>query len=351
MERVRTLRSLTKSTKLAYRSTPMYCGRARDVVIFGKSYVTDHPGRAVFFGQSHRDYDVGEFAAYYNREIRDETLSRPVIEQECCFIGGAKPFGHYLFEYFARISAFDKLGLLKRLPVVVYQDLPNIWLEFIELYGVPKDNILKVPRHPAPHFKSVWIARCPNALAGNAALLGQKERYTFWDDGVHDLRSRLFENSAKLVPSKTGPKRLYIGRRGASHRLLLNEDDVWRFLKTKGFEWPDLSGYSAAEQISAIRSAEVIVSVIGSGSPLTMLAPATVSILEIRHRLAWGALGSMGFAAVVGQTFTPLAAEADQKVEQEVGMEQNLTVSLGLLHYCVNLAISQTTLLRDESQQ
>ena len=45
----------------------MYCGRVKEVVVFGESYVSDAPQRAVFEGQSHRNYSGQEFRSYYQR--------------------------------------------------------------------------------------------------------------------------------------------------------------------------------------------------------------------------------------------------------------------------------------------
>ena len=66
----------------------MYCGRVKEVVVFGESYVSDAPQRAVFEGQSHRNYSGQEFRSYYQRQIETETQPRPYVAAECCFLGG-----------------------------------------------------------------------------------------------------------------------------------------------------------------------------------------------------------------------------------------------------------------------
>jgi len=334
---VRELRSLTGTVSLPYRSSAMYCGRVQNVVVFGKSYVTDQAWRGVFFRQSHRDYFPDEFVQFYKTDIVEEVRTRPVIEPECCFIGGRAPFGHFIFEYLSRISAFSKMGLFDRLPIVVYDDVPDAWLDFLKLYGVPATNIMRIPRHPAPYFKSVWLTACPHALA-------QKKEYTFWDDGIADLRTKLRANAARLLPDKKGPERLYLGRKAAAHRRVVNEDQVWECLASRGFVQLDLSGVSAAEQVQAIASAELIVSVVGSGSPMTMCAPDTSSIIEIRPKSIVGALGSLGHAAVIGQTFTSLIAEVDTGDTENQGIDQNLIVNVDKLQTAVDMAIKQLEL-------
>ncbi len=336
--KVRILCSIREASDVPYRSTAMYCGRVKDVVVFGKSYVTDRAGRGVFFGQSHRDYERADFLDLYKSQIMKEQGVRPLIEQECCFLGGWPNFGHFLFEYLYRLVAFDMVGALDRLPVVVFDDMPEAWLSFIELYGVPKGRILRIPRLPAPQFNSVWIAGCPNALS-------QKHEYTFWDDGIQRLRDRLRENAAEVHGGRGGPKKIFFGRKGTSHRRLLNEDEAGQYLSSRGFESPDIAGLSAADQIQIVASAEIIVLVSGAGSPITCFAPDTCSIIEIRPPSISGVLGSKGFAAVVGQTFTPLEGRVVSPDAERSFMDQDIEISMDLLRSHVDLALNKQELL------
>lgn len=332
----RTLHSLLGTTPVPFRSAEMYCGRASDVVIFGKSYITDKAGRAVFLNQSHRNYYPQEFVQYYSREILNETAARPVIEQECCFLGGLSAevrfFGHFIFEYLYRLVAFEMCGVLDRLPVVVYDGVPDSWLTFIELFGIPKDRILRIPQYPAPRFSSVWVASCANFLAVDG------RQYAFWDAGIHNLRQRLIVSAAKNKPE--GPKRVYLGRKDAVHRKLVNETEVWQFLASRGFQYPDFVGKSAAEQIHAVASADVIVAVTGSGGSMTQFAPYDCSIIDILPPHIVGGLGSIGFAAVIGQTYTRAPTNVAQS-DQAVGINSDVEVELETLKLYVDLAIHQ----------
>lgn len=334
--RGRMLQSLVGTTPVPFRSAEMYCGRVSDVVIFGKSYVTDRVGRAVFLNQSHRNYHHQEFAQYYGQEILNETAARPVIEQECCFLGGLSAelsfFGHFIFEFLYRLVAFEMCGALDRLPVAVFDTVPDSWLSFIELFGIPKERIFRVPQYPAPRFKNVWVASCPNFLAIDA------RQYAFWDDGIHNLRQRLIVNAAKSGPE--GPKRVFLGRKGAVHRKLLNEAGVWQFLASRGFEYPDFVGKPAAEQIRAVASADVIVAVTGSGSSMTQFAPYDCSIIDILPSHIVGGLGSMGFAAVIGQTYTRAPTKVAAS-DQAVGINSDIEVELETMKQCVDLAMQQ----------
>ena len=299
--KTRILKTLIDEQVLAFRMAEMYCGRLSDVVVFGKSYVADLKGSAVFLNQSHRNYFHQEFADYYQKEILEETRPRVHVEQECCFLGGysgdVKFFGHFIFEFLYRLVAFDMCGLLANLPVFVHEGIPDAWLSFIELYGVPKERILKVPHTPASFYRNVWMAPCAN-------LVLESKAYAFWDDGIHGMRKRLIANAVK--DGAQGPKRVYLGRRNVAHRHVLNDSAVWEYLQNFGFEYPEFPGLSAAEQIQMIHSAEVIVAVGGSASVITHFAPANCIIMDVQPTFVAGGLGSLGFSVVIGQTYMRL---------------------------------------------
>ena len=172
-----------------------------------------------------------------------------------------KNFGHFIFEYLSRLVAFDMAGVLDRFPLVVYDDIPESWLSFIELFGVPRDRIGRIPQVPAPRFAAVWIAACPNFL---------HDTYSFWDEGVWAMHHALRRNAH--VDAHSGPKRIFIGRQNAQHRKLLNEEDIWSYLASRGFAYPNFADKSAQEQIRLIGSAEIVVVATGAGS-VTELVP------------------------------------------------------------------------------
>lgn len=302
-QKSRIMRSILGTDEVSFASAPMCCGRVSDVAIFGKHFITDRPGRAVFYGQSHRNYENQDFIDKYQTEILDCDTNASIIETESCFVGGAWTggliFGHFIFEHLYRLAAFKMCGLIPKLPVVISDAIPENWISFIELYGVPRENIIKAPLNPTPRFRSVWVASCPNFVT--------KDRYyAFWDDGILDVREQLIANSGAYRADE--PKRVFMGRKGSKHGRLTNEDEIWQYLEGEGFVYPDFENMDAAQQIRSVRSAEIIVAVGGSGSVMTHFAPLECHILEILDPALSGGLGSMGVAGVLGQQFSRLGA-------------------------------------------
>lgn len=333
-QKERVLRTLAGTEIVPYRAAPMYCGRIKNALIFGKSYVSAEPLQGVFYGQSHRDYNTEEFVKFYAREIMDEQRPHPEVAQECCFLGGlsgnVRFFGHFIFEFLYRLVAFDMVGVLGRLPLVVFDDVPGAWVSFVELYGVPRERILRIPQHPAPRFSAAWVTGCPNYLGADGVS------YWLWDDGILNMHADLRQKA--LAGAPPGPKRLFIGRRDAKHRRLLNEDGLWQMLEAEGFVYPDFMGLSAAEQIRLVGAAEIIVTVGGSGGAMTHFAPQNCTIIEILPAHLAGVLGSLGFAAVLSQTYHRLPAQVVDD-GKEKGMENDMTVDIGLVRQYLRAAM------------
>ena len=318
----RTLKCFGGDIQAPYRATPMYCGRVRDVVIFGRSYITYEPGLAVLRGQAHRDHDIGEFVRFYVNDIMQEQRSRPEVMEECCFLGGQNNFGHFIFDFLCRLPAFERAGVLHRFPLVVHDDLDDVWLSFLELYGVARERIIKVPRLPASHYKSDWITACPNVYTSDT--------YSFWDDGIHDMRRKLLANSGGV-----GPEKVFLGRRGARHRRLVNEDELWAFLESRGFAYPDFTGLKAAEQIRQVRSAKVIVSIAGAGSTITYFAPENCAIIELCPPGIAGGFASLGGATVIGQTFGRIPTEIVKDDTKQM-IDFDMTIDIAVVSQIVD---------------
>ncbi|MSP88866.1 MAG: DUF563 domain-containing protein [Alphaproteobacteria bacterium] len=88
---------------------------------------------------------------------------------------------------------------------------------------------------------------------------------------------------AALRPNVEPRRRLFVGRRDASHRKLVNEDAVFAALEPLGFERADPNRLSFADQISMFAQARVVVGVQGAalancmfcspGTPLVIAYP------------------------------------------------------------------------------
>jgi hypothetical protein len=91
------------------------------------------------------------------------------------------------------------------------------------------------------------------------------------------LRERLF---ATVAPQVT-PKRVYISRRRASRRRLLNETEIESVLREHGFIIAEAERLSFAQQVELFAQAQVIVSIHGAGLTNIVFAPPGCKVMEI----------------------------------------------------------------------
>ena len=303
------------------RTPYIYCGLVEDVHIFGRTFLHSMDDTVVFHCQSYQNHEmqgVEECIAAFV-DARRPDLFKTYVEEECIFLGGTwtEPtaqglshevyghnFGHFIFEYLNRLAIFDLYGLTRKLPVVIYDCLPERWIEFIELMGIPKERLIRVPIVNSPAYRKVWVS-------SSCHYRDSMGKFRFWGGGLHWLRFRLL--SAIGGPRVHERRRLYLGREGARWRKVVNEDAVKQLLAQYGFEFLPMGEMSARAQLEAISGAELVVSTAGAGSILLHFAPEhCINILLAPRGVGTGPLGGLAGAVVLRQVFDRIdCASAD----------------------------------------
>lgn len=98
------------------------------------------------------------------------------------------------------------------------------------------------------------------------------------------LNDDLLKEINKIYSGKTTPasNRLYISRRKAAFRKILNEDDLTTLMTTYGFEVISAEDFSFAEQINLFSKANMLVGIHGAGLSNALLMPQNSTIVELR---------------------------------------------------------------------
>ena len=77
---------------------------------------------------------------------------------------------------------------------------------------------------------------------------------------------------------------MYLGRRSARWRRVLNEDAIVALLAERGFESVDPGDFSIEQQISLVADAEALVGVYGAGMNLALFCPRQTKVIELHYR-------------------------------------------------------------------
>jgi hypothetical protein len=287
---------------VAYGRSRVFCGRLHNVCLVGTNaaFVTDDQV-LICHGITHRDYDVWY---HLQRElvtagetscVLDLEPPQTVITEECVYLGGSPNYGHFQFEYLSRLAVIANIRRCRELRLIVYDDTPERFLEFLLLAGYPRERLAFIPRGKAVKFHQIWLPSCP-------FYRDKSQRAHVYPPAYHYLRWAM---SAGLRFVRPGPRsRIYYTRQGAGHRRCVNEPEVRALLESRGFHVTDPAELPPREQLEMVSNAEIIVGTIGAATAMTLFAPEDCAIIELLpSRDIAGIYNSIGPAHWLGQPY------------------------------------------------
>lgn len=246
------------------------------------------------------------------RTTRVVTVDRPVILLDC----GPKNanFFHFWADSLSKFLFIDEPEVQARLPAYLIhsQSLAPWQVDVIQRATGACVELLEVD--PLTRVEPpLFVSLPPYGVSGEDFL-----------PDVDELR-RIREWSSSLSSPEIPETRLYISRRLAKRRRLLNEDEIVEMLDGFGFRELRLEEHSVAAQIEAFRSAEFIVAPHGAGLIHLLHARPGARLLEIFT----GKLGSYprhyrGLAAIAGVYYSNLFCGAETHQSDAVAPIQEI---------------------------
>lgn len=175
----------------------------------------------------------------------------------------ASPFAynyyHWVVEVLPRLFAYESVA--QNHPRLIVNSPLNTWqLESLALLGFREEDLFTL----GGEYLQVQNLYFPSLLGINPYTLR-------W------LKERLDEF---ITPEPTS-KRVYITRRLASKRRLINEDELESILQEHGFIIAELESLSFTEQVRLFAGAEMIVGLHGAGLTNMAFAPHDCKVMEI----------------------------------------------------------------------
>jgi hypothetical protein len=99
------------------------------------------------------------------------------------------------------------------------------------------------------------------------------------------VREKLLKNAQEEIKKDRFSHRIFISRRDAPSRRILNEDEIVELLKTKGFERYDTGKMSVVEQIALFANADIVMGEHGAGLTNVMFCKQGTQIIELFQAL------------------------------------------------------------------
>jgi len=210
--------------------------------------------------------------------IFQQRFFRPPLELSgtvCSLLGGGGAamgnYYHWLIDSLPRLHLLQAAGGLEHIDYFVIYDKEHWFaVETLTALGIRPAQIIDVTTHP--HIRA-------ERLLVTTPVRGTGNHVPEW--ACQFLRDAFLP--APPVGLSFSPH-VYISRRDAKMRQVLNEDEVEAVLRPMGFETYMLSNLSFAEKRALFSQARVIVSPIGAGLANVVFAPVGTPLLELMPR-------------------------------------------------------------------
>lgn len=228
----------------------------------------------------------------------------PLVARGTVFVtwAGLHNYGHFLVDCLPALHAVLDAGGLERFPAIAPPLLP--WQRDLLRLMLGDDA-------PSPLEIDAPVARLGEAV------------FTLGAPGasLQAVRERVLLNEGLAHRADT-PRRLYVSRRGAVRRQLLNEIELEAALTARGFAIVDPDRLSVREQIALFHGAEMIVSQSGAALTNVLFCRSGARVVEIQtadRQNAW----ARDIARLAGADWSAFI-EASPPIETEVLLAAHL---------------------------
>ncbi len=185
---------------------------------------------------------------------------------------GQKNYFHWMFDVVMRIDLLRRSNLSIDKFVFSRCDLP-FQKETIEALGISSNKIIESQFCPHIKAQKLLVPSLSNSQ-------GKNLRVPQW--GCAFLKS-LFLPAETREKSSSKAERIYISRKKASNRRIVNEQEVINLLEKLGFKTITLESISVAQQASLLAHSQVIVATHGAGLTNLVFCHPRTKVIEIFH--------------------------------------------------------------------
>lgn len=214
------------------------------------------------------------------------------LEEPCVLLGYSSSHYHWLIDYLPRLYTVEQFAHLRGLPLLVGSNISAAHVASLAHLGIPASQLIRLDPASVVRCRHLWV---PSILSD---MLGLHPVAFKW------LRRRF----ASLVSAAAKRERLFVSRRDAATRRLVNEDAVMAEAARFGFTCIEAGRMDFAEQVARFGAAGAVIGVTGSGLSNAVFAPADAVFVEL-HNLEQGAAFIEVLTAQLGQRYVRLTGE------------------------------------------
>lgn len=200
-----------------------------------------------FLVESHTDFETGtKTCRFFTRTAPVEEA--PLIHRPSVWLGGASNYYHWMLENLTKVQVVRDFGIDDHALQYVVSGRPtSVVVETLNTLGIDRDRILFLPSG-IHRFRSLLV---PSMLVPESRVAPRSVRF---------LREALLPS-----PRPDLPRRVYVSRKDAVIRRVVNEAEILDRLAAFGIVDVSLSAMPPAEQRALFAGAELVVGPHGAG--------------------------------------------------------------------------------------
>jgi Glycosyltransferase 61 len=239
-------------------------------------------------------------------------------------------YWHWLMEGLLHAVRLDEAGALQgldRLVICIDGREGRLVSESLQAVGIRLSAVVPVSTPFDCHTKELVV---PMRAPGFGGLVDETDPSDFreimlqstkYHNGA-DIRAARRRLGLEGAAAPRASRRLFVSRRDAAKRRVVNEDELLTALATLGFEVIVPGALTFAEQVAAFSSAEVVVGPHGAGLANAIFMPRGSTIVELHHA-DFGLTHYKRLAALVGLCYHGLECDPDEASPRDmvVGVE------------------------------
>lgn len=279
-----------------------------------KAYVKETYGRNFSKGplvQGRVSPDNNKFiVAYYPSPI--------YVEEPCVLVGSDENYSHWLFRSLLKVWLVEEDPRLRGYPWLVGENLRPFQKESLDLLGVQSRRLVAVPRNVVIRCRQLFV---PTQMRGNQ---GFRTAVTW-------LQGRFQSFMAKAGEAID---LLYISRKDAAHRFLVNEDELFASLAVLGFQRIEPGKMTVQEQILAFSRAKVIVAPHGASLTNIIFSHPGLHVVEISSSNILHMADFRWIAQELGHRITTIVSE-------DYAMDEQRKAEIQAVNYDYRVSVAE----------
>ncbi len=211
--------------------------------------------------------------------LRHRDVAR--VTEPALYLPAAGNYAAWLFGGLPRLSAYAACAELSDLPIVLHGDVANYHLDSLCAMGIARERLHIHGAHVRIECKALYY--CTTSYFHHAPSA----------TGVRHVRERVM-SQAGVQSGEAAGKRLYLARRHAKDRPLLNENEVVALFERHGFTAIDPERHSFEAQVRFAAGAQVLAGPYGANLANMVFAKNAhkLLILGTKHQPEFARLAS-----------------------------------------------------------